>query len=385
MGPFDVLELMRDGRPRTRAELVGVTGLARSTVAAHLDQLIRLGYVVGVGDAGSTGGRPPSLFALNPAARVVAGVDVGATHVTAVLADLAGTVLARSSGSIDIGDGPEVVLGRVRRAIAEMIDELGDAPPLVAIGMGLPGPVEHSTGRAINPPIMPGWDRFDVPGFVQRSFPVPVLVDNDVNIMALGERSVALAEVDDLVFIKVGTGIGAGIISGGRLQRGSQGTAGDLGHVRLAHGDGIRCRCGNEGCLEAVAAGPALARALMSQGVRAPDSESVVELVRAGDVRAVTTVRQAGRDIGEVVATLVNLINPSVVVIGGLISLAGEHLIAGIREVVYSRSLPLATADLRIVPSAVGPDVAVRGAVSLAVEHTLSAHLLGELSPVPVA
>lgn len=164
---------------------------------------------------------------------------------------------------------------------------------------------------------------------------------------------------------------------------GSSRTAGDLGHVRLSRADGVQCRCGNEGCLEAVAAGPALARALSDQGVAAPDGERVVELVRAGDLRAITTVRQAGRDIGEVVATLVNLINPSVVVIGGLISLAGEHMLAGIREVVYSRSLPLATAALRIVPSAAGTDVAVRGALTLAIEHTLSEQVLvGELSPV---
>ena len=126
--------------------------------------------------------------------------------------------------------------------------------------MGLPGPVEHSTGRAINPPIMPGWDRYDVPAHTRRAFDVPVLIDNDVNIMALGERHAHLPEVDDLVFVKVGTGIGAGIISGGVLQRGAQGTAGDLGHVRVARADGVFCRCGNEGCLEAIAAGPAVAQ-----------------------------------------------------------------------------------------------------------------------------
>ncbi len=134
----------------------------------------------------------------------------------------------------------------------------------------MPGPVEHSTGRAINPPIMPGWDRYDVPGHVQRAFAVPVLVDNDVNIMALGEQHAHLRDVPDLVFIKVATGIGAGIISGGTLQRGAQGTAGDLGHVQLARAADVTCRCGNQGCLEAIAAVPALAAAIRRAGVDVP-------------------------------------------------------------------------------------------------------------------
>lgn len=377
---FGILELLRDGRARTRSELAAETGLARSTVAAHVEALTRSGYVRGVGGAASTGGRPPSLFDLNPTGRLVAGVDVGATHVTAALADLRGELLARERAEIDVDAGPEVVLGWVAEAVRRLLAGLGaGAAPLAAMGVGLPGPVEHATGRPINPPIMPGWDGVDVPATLQRAFAIPVLVDNDVNIMALGERQAALPTVDDLVFVKVGTGIGAGMISGGMLQRGAQGTAGDLGHVRLARAGDVLCRCGNLGCLEAVAAGPALARGLTESGLPAADGEAVVALVRTGDLRAVTAVRQAGRDLGEVIATLVNLVNPSVVVIGGHISLAGEHLLAGIREVVYSRSLPLATAHLQIVSSAAGSDVAVLGAASLAVDHALSSAVVGDL------
>ncbi len=241
MRTSDVFELLRDGQPRTRAQLADASGLARSTIAARIDLLMRLGLVAPYGDGVSTGGRPPSLLALNPSARVVAGADVGATHARIALADLAGTILVERREDLDVATGPEHVLGWVEQQIAEMLGEQNrTVAELAAIGIGLPGPVEHSTGRAINPPIMPGWDRYDVPAHVQRAFDVPVLIDNDVNIMALGERHAHLADVDDLVFIKVATGIGAGIVSGGVLQRGAQGTAGDLGHVAVARGADVR-------------------------------------------------------------------------------------------------------------------------------------------------
>ncbi len=181
---------------------------------------------------------------------------------------------------------------------------------------------------------------------------VPVLVDNDVNIMALGERAVAWPGVDHLMFVKVATGIGAGVISGGALQRGAQGIAGDIGHVRVARGAGVPCHCGNMGCLEALASGPAIARALRAQGVPAENGDDVVDLVKRGNIDAIQAVRQAGRDIGEVLTTCVSLVNPSVIAIGGSMARVGEHLIAGVREVVYTRSIPLATEHLAIVQSA---------------------------------
>jgi predicted NBD/HSP70 family sugar kinase len=368
----DIFELLRDGRPWTRAELAETTGLARSTIAARIDVLMRLGLVAPFGGAPSTGGRPPALFALNPSARVVVGVDIGATHARAVLADLSGALLGEVGAQLDVAEGPDVVLGWVVDSVRSLLrSNRRPMRDLAAIGIGLPGPVEHSTGRPINPPIMPGWDRYDVPGHVQRHYAVPVLIDNDVNIMALGERRTHLADVDDLVLIKVATGIGAGIVSGGELQRGAQGTAGDLGHVRVA-GAEAQCRCGNLGCLEAVAAGPALAATLREKGMRARNGQDVVDLVRSGDTTAIAVVRQAGRDIGEVVAMMVNLINPSVVVIGGQLAAAGEHLLAGIREIVYQRSLPLATEHLRIVPSQAGGEAGVLGASTMAIEHVLS-------------
>ncbi|MEO5921550.1 MAG: ROK family transcriptional regulator [Pseudolysinimonas sp.] len=369
----DLFQILRDGRPRTRTELSAMTGLARSTVALRIDALMRLGLVGPVGDAVSTGGRPSSQFAITASERVVLAVDVGASHVRIAISDLTGRIQAETGAAIQVIEGPEAVLGWVETAARELLAELGrDASDLLAIGIGLPGPVEHSSGRPINPPIMPGWDRFDVPGWFRDSFDAPVLVDNDVNIMALGEREHAWPEVDHLVFVKVATGIGSGVISGGYLQRGAQGTAGDIGHVYVARGADVPCQCGNRGCLEALASGPAIGRALRDVSLQAATSQDVVELVKRGNIDAIQAVRQAGRDIGEVLTTCVSLINPSVIVIGGSLAQAGEHLIAGVREVVYTRSMPLATEHLQITQSKAGPDAAVLGASMLAIHHALS-------------
>ncbi|MFS0883799.1 ROK family protein [Aeromicrobium sp. 179-A 4D2 NHS] len=380
MKTSDVFALLqRAGRPMTRAELAESTGLARSTVASRVDLLLRLGLITPYGGRSSTGGRPPSLLAVNTAARVVAAIDLGARHARAAIVDLSGTVLAQDREDLDIADGPVPVLTWVTSTIDRLLLETGrPAADLAGIGIGLPGPVEHSTGRAINPPIMPGWDRFDVPEFVRGSFDVPVLIDNDVNIMALGEQDTQFPDVDDLILIKVSTGIGAGIIAGGELQRGGQGTAGDIGHIRVSRGSDVVCRCGNVGCLEALAAGPAIARDLGRSGVS--EATDVVELVRAGDLEAIQAVRQAGRDIGDVLAMIVNFINPSVVVIGGALAEAGEHLIAGIREEVYRRSLPLATEHLRIVPSVSGEQSGVLGAAAMAIAHALSPEAIEQAS-----
>ena len=369
----DLFQLLRDGQARTRAELAITTGLARSTVASRIDALIHSGLVGPAGEASSSGGRPPSRFAFNPAARVVLAVDVGATHVIVAVTDLGGSILAERRLKQEVAEGPETVLGRVVSAGRELLADAGREPgDLAGMGIGLPGPVEHDTGRPVKPPIMPGWDGFDVVTYVQRSLPVPVLVDNDVNIMALGERTAYWPDHDNFLFIKVATGIGAGIISSGELQRGANGTAGDLGHVRVPRGDDVLCRCGNYGCLEALASGPAVARQLQTQGLEATNGADVLRLVGEGNLQAIQALRQAGRDVGDVLATVVNLLNPSMIIIGGSVGEAGEHLVAGIREVVYRRSLPLATTHLRIGISMAGDRSAILGASQMVTQHVLS-------------
>ncbi|ROP78413.1 glucokinase [Frigoribacterium sp. PhB107] len=380
-GASELFQLLRDGRPRTRAELAAMTGLARSTVGLRLDALVELGLVGPFADAVSTGGRPPSRVALVPSARVVLGADFGAGHLNLVLTDLVGETLIGRRSLLDIADGPERVLATMVAEADALLAELGRTRrDLIGVGIGLPGPVQFSTGRPVNPPIMPGWDGFDVPSWVRGHLDVPVLVDNDVNIMALGERSFAWPGVDHFLFVKVATGIGSGIISGGRLQRGAQGIAGDIGHVQVPRGAGIACHCGNVGCLEAVASGPAIAAALRREGHDVAGGAEVIDLVRAGDIDAIQAVRQAGRDIGEVLTACVNMINPSTIAIGGSMAQAGEHLIAGVREVVYSRSMPLATEHLSIVQSRSGEKAAVIGASMLAIHHALSPAAIDELA-----
>ncbi|MFC7404269.1 ROK family transcriptional regulator [Georgenia alba] len=371
-GAGDLLQLLLDGRPRTRAEIATQTGQSRSTIATRLDSLMAAGLVAPTGEASSTGGRPPATFAFNPSARLVLAVDLGAVHARLAVTDLAGTVLVETEEALAVADGPEHVLGRVVALGGELLTGSGRAEDLVAVGVGLPGPVEHSTGRPVSPPIMPGWDGYDVPRHLEDALGAPVLVDNDVNLMALGEHAVEWPEVQDLLFVKVATGIGAGVISDGRLHRGAQGGAGDLGHISVPHASDAACRCGNLGCLEAVASGRAVAEQLTATGLDVPDGRALVTLVRAGNLEATRAVREAGREIGAVLATCVNLLNPSVIVIGGLVAEAGEHLLAGIREVVYRRSLPLATQHLRLVASRTGGRSGVLGAAAMAAQHVLS-------------
>jgi predicted NBD/HSP70 family sugar kinase len=220
---------------------------------------------------------------------------------------------------------------------------------------------------------MPGWDGYDVPAHVAAVLGGPVLVDNDVNIMALGEHASIYPDVEHLVFVKVATGIGAGIVSGGRLHRGAQGSAGDLGHVAAPHGGDVLCTCGNVGCLEAVASGPAIVKALRAQGIEATDSRGLITLAKAGDLAASAAIRQAGREIGEVLATCVSMLNPSVIVVGGILAQSAESLLAGVREVVYGRSLPLATGNLQIVAARTGDHAGVIGAATMVIQHVLSA------------
>ncbi|GMA32971.1 ROK family transcriptional regulator [Litorihabitans aurantiacus] len=380
-GAGELFQLLRDGRPRTRTELATLTGHARSTITSRLEALLASGLIAPVGEASSTGGRPSTSFAFNPTSRVVLAVDLGATHARLGVTDLAGEVLASSEDRLDIADGPERVLAWVAETGRRLIAEAGrDVADLMCVGAGLPGPVEHSTGQPINPPIMPGWDGVDVPGMLTAHLGVPAFVDNDVNLMALGEHRHAWPDVADLLVVKVATGIGAGLILDGSLRRGAQGAAGDIGHINPDNELTTPCRCGNTGCLEAVAGGGALAAELREQGVEAETSTDVVALARAGNLPARHAVRSAGRLIGTVLASCVSMVNPSLIVIGGVLSESGDHLIAGIREVVYQRSLPLATQHLRIVTSRTGASAGILGASMLAVDEMLSVDAVDALA-----
>lgn len=367
-----VLGLARQRRTLTRAELIQLTGLSRSTVATRLDPLLRRGLLVEAG-VGATGGRPAERFEFNARAGVVLAADLGATHARLGVTDLAGAALAERAVELDVADGPETVLGAaweiLRELLREADREIGD---VWGLGVGVPGPVDFASGRAIRPPIMPGWDLFDIPGWFAGHLDAPVFVDNDVNTMALGEHRHASGDpadtADDMVFVKVGTGIGSGLILHGDLYRGGWGAAGDIGHVRVSAAEKVVCRCGNTGCLETVAGGRALAARLSALGLAAAHTRDVVSLVKGGQGQAVHAVRQAGRQIGEALATVVNVVNPRVIVIGGDLAEASEHLLAGIREVVYQRSTAMATERLRITASRLGDRAGITGCAVLALD-----------------
>jgi predicted NBD/HSP70 family sugar kinase len=370
-----LFRLIRDEGVATRAELAARTGIARSTVSQRVERLLERGFVVEAGEAPSSGGRPPTVLKFNQNAGVILAADLGATHCRIVVTDLAGEQLVEHPADLDIAAGPERVLPWVLDRFDDLLAEAACSPDRVrGIGVGLPGPVEFATGRAVNPPIMPGWDGVDVPAILRSRFEVPVFVDNDVNVMALGEYwSDGRAISDEMLFIKVGTGIGAGIISNGQIHRGAQGAAGDIGHIRLADHQEVTCRCGNRGCVEALAGGGALARQLREVGLEARGSRDIVDYVRAGEVTAVRLVRDAGRMIGEVLAGLVNFHNPSAIVVGGDLANADDQLLAGIREVVYQRSTALATRHLQIRRSRLGDRAGATGAAVMVLDAVLSA------------
>jgi predicted NBD/HSP70 family sugar kinase len=373
LGAGSVLRLIRDGDAVTRAAIARRTGLARSTVAQRVDALLAHQLVYEAGDEASTGGRPATVLAFNHRAGVVLVADLGATHSRLAISDLGGRPLAEVAFDMDIADGPERVLGNVCERFEALLAEAGrEHGEVRGIGIGVPGPVDFPAGRPVNPPIMPGWDGFSIPDWFAGRYDAPVLVDNDVNIMALGEHWSHWREVDHLLYVKVGTGIGSGIVSGRAIHRGADGAAGDIGHIRVPGHDDAICRCGNVGCLEAVAGGRALAMALTAEGIDAPGSREVVELVSAGRPEAILKVREAGRVLGDVLAGCVNFFNPGAIVVGGDIAEAQHHLLAGVREVVFQRSLPLATRDLTIAGSRLGDRAGVIGAAIMVIDHILA-------------
>ena len=386
IGVGSVLRMIRDGEAVTRAELARRTGLARSTVAQRVDALLANELVYEAGDSASTGGRPPTVLAFNHAAGVVLAADLGATHSRLAVSDLAANPLQEIPLEIDIGEGPETVLSRVHELFTELLAREGrTAADVRGIGVGVPGPVAFARGAPVNPPIMPGWDGFAIPGWFAQVYDAPVLVDNDVNIMGLGEHWTYWRDTEHLLFVKVGTGIGSGIVAGRAIHRGAQGAAGDIGHISVPGHDDVVCGCGNVGCLEAVAGGRALARRLTEIGLDAADTRDVVRLVRSGDARAVRMVREAGRHLGQVLAGCVNFFNPSVIVVGGDLSEAHEQLLAGVREVTFQRSLPLATQQLLTVPSRLGDRAGIVGAAIMVIEHVLAPAAIDRLLQGEVA
>ena len=371
--PGQVLALIRAHGDVTRAELVDRTGLARATVGARLDTLQQAGLIAPAEVTSTSRGRPPSRFRFRREAGVLLIADSGATGVRLAVTDLAGTVEAQSRLALDIATGPDEWLDEVVLAFNELLDGLGLSPSSVhGIGLALPGPVDNVAGMVVSPPIMTGWDRYPIRDRLGAYFTCPVVVENDANAMAIGEHRLAHPEVSSMLMLKLATGIGAGLIAGGSIFRGADGAAGDIGHIQVVvpeEGTPPQCRCGNQGCIEAYAGGWALVRDLQEAGLDVATVHDAVQLIASGDPTATRLLRRAGRIIGIALSDAVSLLNPEVVVIGGELAAAENHLFAGIRESVYARSLPLATRRLQIVPAAQREMAGVSGLVTALCDH----------------
>ncbi|GAA4676578.1 ROK family protein [Frondihabitans cladoniiphilus] len=373
-----VLDLFRSRREISRLDVMQLSGLSRSTVNHRLSALTRGGLLVPLEGGSSNGGRPSSRFAFNADRARLLTADIGASGFTAALCDLNGVVVRHTTRRIDVWEGPLPVLTEVASAFAEVTD--GEATEIWGIGVGVPGPVDFASGQVVSPPIMTGWDRFDIKSWFADRYRVPVVVENDVNARAVAE-SRAL-DCDDLISLKVGTGIGSGLVFNGRIIRGHEGAAGDIGHTRAAIREGepeAACRCGNTGCVEAYAGGWAILRDLRAAGVEVADVAGIVALVARGDITAVGLVRQAGRVLGDAVADLVGILNPRIVVISGQLAACGELLLTGVQERVHQRALPLATRALEISTSRFGQFTGVTGLALITADRVLDEPSLDSL------
>ncbi len=385
-----VLDLVRSGAASTRPEITRLSGLGRNVVTQRVSQLLDSGLLA-EGELGpSTGGRAPRELRFRSDAGSVLVAELGATIISVAISDLAGHLIGQFTEPCDVAEGAEPILGRV----AELFDELLRTHPrkVWGVGIGLPGPVEFSTGRPVAPPIMPGWDGFDVRSYFSLRYDAPTWVDNDVNVMVLGELRDGLAQGrDDVIYVKVGSGIGAGLVSAGKLHRGAQGCAGDIGHIAAVANSRIVCRCGQTGCLEALAGGTALARegqlaaqsgnsqflAKIEQSGKPITAADVGRAALHGDPYCVELVTHSARLVGESLSQLVNFFNPSLILLGGGVPDVGDLYLATVRQMIFSRSLPLATRSLLIERSPLGDTAGLKGAAFMVIDELLSRQRLG--------
>jgi len=378
--------IVRSDEGITRAELARFTGFSKSTITQHVDTLLSSGFITQISlPDKSNGGRTSQYLKLNKDCGVVVAIDLGITSLHVGICNIMGEPLAvKCIENINVNEGPEAILQKAVSMANDLLEEL-NVPKrrLLGVGMGVPAPLEFSTGRPVSPPVMLSWDGYSVKEYLEKAFGVRAYVDNDVNIMAIAELWRGDARDDlNFLFIKLGTGIGCGIISNGNIYRGSNGCAGDIGHMKV---DGFThtCYCGNIGCLEKLAGAAAiqerayeLARnkespyleKLLSQGEEIT-CKSVNAAVTSGDISCIELIRTVGGYIGDVVSNLVTFFNPSKIVFGGGISNFGDVIINPIRKKIYGSCGSLATKDLQIQRSRLGENCGVIGAAILVREE----------------
>ncbi len=362
----ELLQLFRIGAVATRSELQQTTGLARSTVTNRVDALLANGYLIEDGNVNDPGrGRPSTRLRINDQDTTVLAADLGATHGRLAVATAAGQVLSEQMIKSSIASGPEAVLSTVVDQLRAMLNTSRRSRAGVrGLGLGVPGPVDLDRGRIARSISMPGWDDYPVRDYLQKALGLPTVVDNDANLLGLGEQRRCYPDAHLLLFVKVGTGIGASIVIDGEIVRGAGSMEGDIGHAKIV-GVTDTCSCGAQGCLAATASGRAMTRDLRALGHPTHTTRDVVDLARGGNADAVRIISAAGRALGDVLSTAVSLLNPNVVVIGGDIVHAHEWFLLGVRDTLTARSQPLSTAHLTVAPSILGDRAGITGAAAM--------------------
>lgn len=378
-----VVDLVRRGRASTRQQLAQMTGMGRNTISSLLSTAVDLGLIAPNGSGPSTGGRAPATWRFRQEDGLVLVAGVHSSTLRLAVTDLGGAPVECRTLPWSITRGPAPTLAEAAARLRDMVAPLDR--PVWAAGASLPGPIDQESGRPTAPPIMPGWDGFDVVAVMEEALGVPVVTSNDVNTMLLGHavtlQDQAHRRPRDILYLQVGTGIGAGLMSNGLLHRGADGAAGDIGHVRVTGNDAVVCRCGRTGCLEAVAGGWAVLRDARRAGAegtspflheRLADSgdltiDDVVAGVAAGDTECVTLMVRSATAVGDALAMIVSFFNPGQVVLAGPMPQGCPLFLQVARRIVDERALALATHDLELVPAEDSLDDEMRGTAILAV------------------
>ena len=376
-----VVDLIRFARKGvSRADLAEEMGLTRAAVTVIVNDLITNGIILETESRTTSSGRPPVVLEINPKRGLVAAIDMGATHLSVALGDFSARILEETEIAFRIDSGPEECIRDANRILHQLLQKRGlSTNDLAGVGVGVPGPVVADLGTVMAPPIMPGWDRYPIRATFESQWGTVVTLNNDAELGALGEWAYGAGRGEkNLAFIKVGSGIGAGLIINQQIYGGTTGSAGEIGHLTIEE-NGPLCACGNHGCLEAFAGGNAIAlqaRKLVTSGKRTLLSElntdsitarDVVEAARRGDWGAQEILKRSGTFIGIAIAGLINLINPSIVIIGGGVAQVGDLLTGPIRQAVHERSLRASEHSVRITTAMLGRRSTLIGAMVQAI------------------
>jgi glucokinase-like ROK family protein len=366
-----VIDALRDRGRAGRAEIARATGLSRSTVSSIVSDLIESGLLTEHADEtgvahGEAGGRPPVLLSLNPAAGLAVGIDFGHTHLRVAVSDLSHEVLAEGRRELDVDHSAEEGLDAATELVEEVLREAEvGRNGVLGVGMGLPGPINRATRTVGSSSILPGWVGVDAAAEMERRLRLPVHVENDANLGALAEYVWGSGQGhSDVIYIKLSSGVGAGLLLGGRLHEGASGTAGEIGHTPAQQGTAI-CRCGSRGCLETVASARAIAEQLGASRGEPVSTHELLQLTADGDPAAARLIAEAGREIGVALAGLCNLINPDCVIIGGDLSAAGELITEPVSESIRRYAIATAAEQVTVVAGVLGDRAEMLGALAL--------------------